>query len=111
MKHFINLKDIPSNHLKKIIADANKTAEVLKGIELKLSAKVAEGGHKLFGSITISVDALTTMPSSLTCGFNHKRTSLASSSLFVGTSSSLNSLPFKTNVFFAIPFELMDLNL
>lgn len=36
----------------KIIADANKTAEVLKGMELKLSAKVAEGGHKLFGSIT-----------------------------------------------------------
>ena len=36
----------------KIIADANKTAEALKGMELKLSAKVAEGGHKLFGSIT-----------------------------------------------------------
>ena len=36
----------------KIIADANKTAEVLKGMELKLSAKVAEGAHKLFGSIT-----------------------------------------------------------
>ena len=36
----------------KIIADANKTAEALKDMELKLSAKVAEGGHKLFGSIT-----------------------------------------------------------
>ena len=36
----------------KIIADANKTAEPLQGMELKLSAKVAEGGHKLFGSIT-----------------------------------------------------------
>ena len=36
----------------KIIADANKTAEALKVMELKLSAKVAEGGHKLFGSIT-----------------------------------------------------------
>ncbi len=36
----------------KIVADANKTAEAIKGLELKLSAKVAEGGHKLFGSIT-----------------------------------------------------------
>ena len=36
----------------KIIADANKTAEALQGMELKLSAKVAEGGNKLFGSIT-----------------------------------------------------------
>ena len=36
----------------KIITDANKTAEALKVMELKLSAKVAEGGHKLFGSIT-----------------------------------------------------------
>ena len=36
----------------KIIADANTTAEAIKGLELKLSAKVAEGGHKLFGSIT-----------------------------------------------------------
>jgi large subunit ribosomal protein L9 len=37
----------------KIVADANKIAEAIKGLELKLSAKVAEGGHKLFGSITI----------------------------------------------------------
>ncbi len=36
----------------KIVDDANKIATVLKGLELKLSAKVAEGGHKLFGSIT-----------------------------------------------------------
>ena len=36
----------------KIISDANKIAEALKGMELKLSAKVSEGGHKLFGSIT-----------------------------------------------------------
>ena len=36
----------------KNIADANNAAEALKGMELKLSAKVAEGGHKLFGSIT-----------------------------------------------------------
>ena len=36
----------------KVITDANKTAEALKGIDLRLSAKVAEGGHKLFGSIT-----------------------------------------------------------
>lgn len=43
---------------KKVITDANKTAEVLKGMELKLSAKVAEGGHKLFGSIT-TIDLAT----------------------------------------------------
>jgi len=42
----------------KVITDANKTAEVLKGMELKLSAKVAEGGHKLFGSIT-TIDIAT----------------------------------------------------
>ena len=36
----------------KIVSDANKIAEALKGMDLKLSAKVAEGGHKLFGSIT-----------------------------------------------------------
>ena len=35
-----------------VFADANNTAEALKAMELKLSAKVAEGGHKLFGSIT-----------------------------------------------------------
>ena len=36
----------------KIVADANKIADVIKGLDLKLSAKVAEGGHKLFGSVT-----------------------------------------------------------
>jgi len=36
----------------KVVADANKIAEAIKGLELKLSAKVADGGHKLFGSIT-----------------------------------------------------------
>tara|TARA_B100000780_G_C21077861_1_gene433966 strand:+ start:298 stop:747 length:450 start_codon:yes stop_codon:yes gene_type:complete len=36
----------------KLVTDANKIAEALKSIELKLPAKVAEGGHKLFGSIT-----------------------------------------------------------
>lgn len=36
----------------KLVEDANKTAEAIKALELKLSAKVAEGGHKLFGSIT-----------------------------------------------------------
>ena len=36
----------------KIVDDANKIATAIKGLELKLSAKVAEGGHKLFGSIT-----------------------------------------------------------
>ncbi|MCH1436764.1 50S ribosomal protein L9 [Flavobacteriales bacterium] len=36
----------------KIVADANKIAEAIKGLDMKLSAKVAEGGHKLFGSVT-----------------------------------------------------------
>ena len=36
----------------KIVDDATKTATDLKGLEVKLSAKVADGGHKLFGSIT-----------------------------------------------------------
>jgi large subunit ribosomal protein L9 len=36
----------------KIVDDATKTATALKGLEVKLSAKVADGGHKLFGSIT-----------------------------------------------------------
>jgi large subunit ribosomal protein L9 len=36
----------------KIVEDANKTAEALKALEIKISAKVAEGGRKLFGSIT-----------------------------------------------------------
>jgi len=39
----------------KIIADANIIAEKINNVELKLKAKVAEGGQKLFGSIT-SID-------------------------------------------------------
>lgn len=42
----------------KIVADANKVAEAIKALELKLSAKVAEGGHKLFGSVT-TIDLAT----------------------------------------------------
>ena len=40
---------------KKIIDDANKTAEALKTLEIKISAKATEGasaGDKLFGSVT-----------------------------------------------------------
>jgi len=36
----------------KIVADATKIAAAVKAIDMKLTAKVAEGGHKLFGSIT-----------------------------------------------------------
>jgi|TARA_B110000977_G_scaffold102740_1_gene134234 large subunit ribosomal protein L9 len=36
----------------KEVDDANKIASALKGLEVKLTAKVAAGGHKLFGSIT-----------------------------------------------------------
>ena len=36
----------------KAIADANKIAEAIKSLDMKLPAKVAEGGHKLFGSVT-----------------------------------------------------------
>jgi len=40
---------------KKIIEDANKMAEAIKGLEIKIPAKATEGasaGDKLFGSIT-----------------------------------------------------------
>ena len=37
----------------KVIADANTTAESLKGLDLKIKSKVA-GGTKLFGKITLS---------------------------------------------------------
>ena len=37
----------------KIITDANKTAEALKGMELKLSAKVAEGGPVSYTHLTL----------------------------------------------------------
>ena len=36
----------------KIIADANNIAEVISNLEIVVKAKVAEGGNKLFGSIT-----------------------------------------------------------
>ncbi|HMC02225.1 MAG TPA: 50S ribosomal protein L9 [Flavobacteriaceae bacterium] len=40
---------------KKIIDDANKIAEAIKGLEIKIAAKATEGasaGDKLFGSVT-----------------------------------------------------------
>ncbi|MCT4663782.1 MAG: 50S ribosomal protein L9 [Flavobacteriales bacterium] len=36
----------------KIVADAKEVAEKIKGLEVKLTAKVAKGSNKLFGSIT-----------------------------------------------------------
>jgi large subunit ribosomal protein L9 len=36
----------------KVIEDANKIAESLNGMNLKISAKTIEGGKQLFGSIT-----------------------------------------------------------
>ncbi len=39
----------------KLVSEANALSKILKTLELKLSAKVSEGGHKLFGSIT-SID-------------------------------------------------------
>ena len=36
----------------KIIADANNIAKVISNLEIVVKAKVAEGGNKLFGSIT-----------------------------------------------------------
>ena len=40
---------------KKVIEDANKTAEAIKALEIKIAAKATEGasaGDKLFGSVT-----------------------------------------------------------
>jgi len=47
----------------KLIAQLNKTAEALPNLEVKIKAKVAEGGTKLFGSITSSqfADALSAL--------------------------------------------------
>jgi len=47
----------------KLIAQLNKTAEALPNLEVKIKAKVAEGGTKLFGSITSSqfTDALSAL--------------------------------------------------
>jgi len=36
----------------KVIADANNIAEAISNLEIVVKAKVAEGGNKLFGSIT-----------------------------------------------------------
>ena len=36
----------------KVIADANKKAEAINGLAVKISAKTIEGGRQLFGSIT-----------------------------------------------------------
>ena len=47
----------------KLIAQLNKTAEALPNLEVKIKAKVAEGGTTLFGSITSSqfADALSAL--------------------------------------------------
>ncbi len=36
----------------KVITDANNIAEVITNLEIKVKVKVAEGGQKLFGSVT-----------------------------------------------------------
>jgi len=36
----------------KVIADANKKAEAINGLTIKITAKTIEGGKQLFGSIT-----------------------------------------------------------
>ena len=47
----------------KAIADANAIAEVISNLDIKVKSKVAEGGQKLFGSVTTVqfVDALTAL--------------------------------------------------
>ena len=47
----------------KLITQLNKTAEALPNLDVKIKAKVAEGGTKLFGSITSSqfTDALSAL--------------------------------------------------
>ena len=47
----------------KVIADANAIAEVISNLNIKVKAKVAEGGQKLFGSVTTIqfTDALTSL--------------------------------------------------
>ena len=51
MKHFINLKDIPTNHLKKIIADAKKR----KAERKKLNTLEVDKGAPLKGKILIQM--------------------------------------------------------
>ena len=46
-----NLKQ-QSGKEEKVIADANNIAEAISNLEIVVKAKVAEGGNKLFGSIT-----------------------------------------------------------
>jgi large subunit ribosomal protein L9 len=36
----------------KVVADANSIAEVISNLDIKVKAKVAEDGQKLFGSVT-----------------------------------------------------------
>ena len=47
----------------KVVADANSIAEVISNLDIKVKAKVAEDGQKLFGSVTTVqfTDALETM--------------------------------------------------
>ena len=47
----------------KVVADANSIAEVISNLDIKVKAKVAEGGQKLFGSVTTVqfTDALEAM--------------------------------------------------
>ena len=47
---------------KKVVAEANKLAEALKQLEIKLTAKTA-GGDKLFGSIS-NIDVAAAFPNS-----------------------------------------------
>ena len=51
MKHFINLKDIPANDLKKIIADAKKR----KNLRKKLSTLEVDKGSPLKGKLLIQM--------------------------------------------------------
>ena len=51
MKHFINLKDIPSNDLRKIITDAKRR----KGLRKKLSTLETDKGAPLKGKILIQM--------------------------------------------------------
>jgi len=47
----------------KVVADANSIAEVISSLDIKVKAKVAEDGQKLFGSVTTVqfTDALEAM--------------------------------------------------
>ena len=47
----------------KVITDANAIAKIISNLDIKVKAKVAEGGQKLFGSVTTGqfVDVLTAL--------------------------------------------------